>query len=156
MRPLTFFVLLFLLSCTGSAPESPGIPSESAAVSSEAPREEVLQLEEGKGRYFEDYYAPNGAEALASEILGNGEPALLFFYATGCASCAVTDALLKALYRTDGFSHSTYKLDFEESADLRARLGIIAEGTLILMDGEGRTLQAVVGANETTLTYLLQ
>ncbi len=168
MRPLALFGLLFLLNCTGRAPELSDISSESSAVSSEAPRVEVPQEEEsvqgsssseskeGKGRYFEDYYAPNGAEALASAVLGNGESSLLFFYAAGCASCASADVLLKALYSTDAFPLSSYKIDFAASQDLQARFGVTAEGTLVLIDGEGRALQAIPRASEMDLRYLLQ
>lgn len=119
------------------------------------PGEEV-SLEEKKGRYYEDYSAPNGAEVLASEVLGNGERSLLFFHAAGCASCTDTDALLNALYTAEGFPLSTYKIDFAASQDLRTRFGVTAEGTLLLVDGEGRALQAVPRASEMDLRYLLQ
>lgn len=108
------------------------------------------------GRYVEDYFGgENGAEALAEEVIGNGQLSLLFFFAVWCPRCQEKEATFRKLYGEGVYSILTYKLNYDESMALKARYGVTTQDTVVLLDGTGMATQMVVGANETDLQYLL-
>ncbi len=157
MKLLSLALTVLLLGCSPAvSPAEPTTAPEPAGEIEEEGVETQEQEEVGEdGRYSEDYYAENGAEALASAVIGNGERSLLFFYAAWCPFCVQKEALLRTLYGAEDFPLSIYKIDYDQSTELKARYGVTTQDTVILIDGAGQALQTVVGATETDLRMLL-
>ena len=154
---------LLLLSCVRvpAPPESASHtpPPVAASVptgggSSSAPVKEHAELQ-GGSYVRETYFGEGGGEKVANEVIGKGKKILLFFYAGWCPYCQHKDALLKELYGRASFPLSTYRLDYDTTADLKARFGVTTQDTVVLLDGSGNPLQMVVGATEQDLRVLL-
>ena len=107
------------------------------------------------GAYIEEYYGAATGALLASRVIGNGHPSLLFFFASGDTYSEEKDRVLKDLYTRGKFLLSTYKLDYEKEEDLKRRFGVTTEDTVVLVDGEGKAKQSIVGATEDDLRLLL-
>ena len=160
MRFLPLVALAILVACS-AAPQAPAEPSPPAAPPASsplagdgAPTEDTPE-QVGRGRYREDFFVENGAEVLAREVLGNGRPSLIFFFASWCPRCAAKEAMLQRLYGDGKFPVSTYKVDYDRSAELKARFGVTVQDTVVLVGGQGDAEQMVVGATETDLRMLL-
>jgi hypothetical protein len=159
MKFLILALGLFLVSCA-RAPSSPAtslseqLPQQFSSSEDlpHEPQEETKQDSRkegvGSGQYVED--------VTFDFVLAKGEPALMYFCESGTSFCEETDAALQALYAEENFPLSSYKLDFEDSADVRERFGITSPDTVILLGKDGRAQQILVGASERDLRLLLQ
>ena len=104
------------------------------------------------GSYVENSFTD---ASVANAVIGNGEPALLFFYASWCGYCQAKDVTFKELYRDESFSVSTYKIDFDTANDLKAHFGVSTQDTVVLVDGSGEADQVILGATKNDLITLL-
>jgi bifunctional UDP-N-acetylglucosamine pyrophosphorylase/glucosamine-1-phosphate N-acetyltransferase len=116
----------------------------------EAP--EVQSTPSAVGSYVE---SSSEDVSLVLSAIGNGEPALLFFYASWCSYCQGTDDRLRELYAAQSFPLSAYRVDFDTAADLKSRYGILQQDTVVLIDGAGEPVEIVVGPTEGDLRSLL-
>ena len=80
-------------------------------------------------------------------IIGNGRTSVLFFHAAWCPYCRAQDVALKALYASNGFPVSTYKVDYDSSTDLRVRYGVVQQHTFVVIDGQGNKTDEVTDAS---------
>ena len=101
--------------------------------------------------------AKNDGAYLAYEhgVVGNGEKALLFFHAEWCPTCHQKDAILSGLYDTGEYAISTYKVDYDNSDELKKLFGVVSQDTFVLIDGNGNVIANVSGANAVQLQNML-
>jgi thiol-disulfide isomerase/thioredoxin len=88
-------------------------------------------------------------------VIGNGSPAVLFFAASWCPSCQANDARLSEWYNNGGLYLSVHKIDYDNSADLKARYGVVQQDTFVRIDAEGNAVRLTSFPNESALWDLL-
>lgn len=88
-------------------------------------------------------------------VIGDGFPAVLFFAASWCPSCQANDARLSEWYNNGGLYISVYKIDYDNSADLKARYGVVQQDTFVRIDAEGNAVRLTSFPNESALWDLL-
>ena len=91
----------------------------------------------------------------ADGVIGNGKPSVLFFAASWCPSCQANDARLQEWYGSEQLPVSTYKIDYDNSADLKARYGIVQQDTFVRIDGSGDAQQVISFPDETSLRNII-
>lgn len=94
--------------------------------------------------------------AYTPEVLTNGDTKVLFFHAAWCPSCKKGDASLNAWYRANTYDRSVYKVDYDNSNDLKAKYGVTYQHTFVLVDGQGNALQVIQGPTDAQLQAMLQ
>ena len=104
------------------------------------------------GSYVETSYAD---QSVVDAAIGNGDPALLFFYASWCGYCQAKDGLLKTMYGENEFALSVYKVDYDTAEDLKERYGVFQQDTVVRIDESGEAQESVLGATEADLRKLL-
>lgn len=77
-----------------------------------------------------------------SDVIGNGQKSLLFFYAPWCPYCQDDDVILTRMYQAGTPNISTYKVDFDTAFDLRDKYGVVSQHTFVLIDGNGKTIDS--------------
>lgn len=172
---LVFVGLLLLVGCTPkqTAPEQIGQPepraqlvvpeniaesSSSATVfysgehvrqarsSSAVSSVTAAQTAKAEGRYA----------AYTDGVIGNGKPAVLFFHASWCPYCIESDGILEREYQAGAASVDTYKIDYDNSAALKERFGIVVQNTFVVIDGQGNVLKTIVSPTEAGLKELVE
>lgn len=93
--------------------------------------------------------------AYSPDVLMNGETKVLFFHAAWCPSCKKADASLNAWYAANAYARSTYKVDYDTSADLKTKYGVTYQHTFVLVDGQGNALKTIQGPTDAQLQELL-
>ena len=93
--------------------------------------------------------------AYADGVIGNGEPAVLFFAASWCPACQANDARLQEWYGSEQFPVSTYKIDYDNSSDLKSRYGVVQQDTFVRIDGGGDAQQTISFPDETSLRNII-
>lgn len=94
--------------------------------------------------------------AYSADVLANGETKVLFFHAAWCPSCKKGDATLTAWYGADEYQRSVYKVDYDNSNDLKAKYGVTYQHTFVLVDGEGNALKVIQGPTDAQLLAMIQ
>ncbi len=95
--------------------------------------------------------------AYTEDVLGNGHTKLLFFHASWCPSCKKSDGDLQALYGGSvAPSISTYKVDYDTSAELKQKYGVTSQHTFVVVDGLGNQISKVTGATSEQLSALVK
>lgn len=90
-------------------------------------------------------------------VIGNGEKSLLFFQAGWCSKCQEKEEFLKNLYENEQIEISTYKIDYDESEDLKKQFKIIQQDAFVLIDGDGEVISGpVFFPTEETLKQMLE
>jgi len=102
-----------------------------------------------------EYIDASAESAIAEAAIGSGRPVLLFFHAPWCGFCIARDGVLRKIYAEDAYPVSTYKIDYDSAAALKARYGVTVQDTVVLVDGEGNALQTITGASQSDLESLI-
>jgi len=157
-RIVLVLMSVFLLSACNLFQKAPE-QSASTPIAQPAPTSVVDEDDMGEG--LDDakksaYVDSTGDVAIAGAAIGNGDPALLFFYAVWCGYCQAKDATLTTMYEQSAFTRSTYKIDFDTASNLKATYGIATQDTVVLVDGAGEAIETVTGATQEDLRRLLE
>lgn len=88
-------------------------------------------------------------------VVGNGQESVLFFHATWCPVCQANDAKLLDWYSQNEYSRSVYKIDYDNSQQLKEEFGITGQDTFVLIDGNGNEIERVTFPSEEKLEELL-
>ncbi len=174
MKLLSVFVLLSLLvACTppaanpdpmqGSSSSSVEESAESSVSSdtSDSSTSESSSLDSSSSESSsssEESHAYIDATAdvsIALEAVKSGKPVLLFFSAPWCGFCQAKDALLKRLYGENAYAISTYKVDYDTAAQLKATYGVTAQDTVVLVDAEGKAIATIAGATQSQIEAVI-
>lgn len=143
------FVLLVLVGCakqqTVHSPEVLPVDTEDPAAMMPVPGEDVREML-AFGIYM-DY---------TDDVIGDGDPSVLFFQAAWCPICKRTDETLTQWYEEEDFPLSVYKVDYDNSSDLKTRYGVTYQHTFVLLDGEGNALKVLAAPSDEDLKSLLQ
>ena len=123
--------------------------SEDTEESEEMMEEEAM--EEVSGLYIDAF----SDVAVADAAIGHGENSLLFFFASWCGACQNKHGTLHRLYTQGSYPVATYRVNYDEVEDLKAKYGITTQDTVVLIDGEGNALETKLGATEEDLKALL-
>lgn len=155
------FCAVFVLSACGHEgmqDESEVVeePTEGEVVVEEADNaEDVEEVEEEK----EEAVAPTasvGYAAYSDGVVGNGEPSLLFFYASWCPKCQTNDGLLTDAYDAGKGAISTYKVDYDTADALKEQFGVVQQDTFVLIDGDGNVVKTAAFPSKEELHSLIQ
>lgn len=92
-------------------------------------------------------------------VIGNGIGSVLFFHAAWCPYCIKNDQRLTGWFADPGPSfpvYSVYKVDYDDSKDLRSQFGVTTQDTFILIDRDGNEERKLTFPNESSLYELLE
>lgn len=89
-------------------------------------------------------------------VIGNGEASVLFFHAAWCPDCRAADTELQQIFSTGLPTMSVYKVDYDSSADLKQKYGVVYQHTFVVIDGEGNATRTLQGATKAQLQALVQ
>jgi thiol-disulfide isomerase/thioredoxin len=84
-----------------------------------------------------------------------GRRVVLFFHANWCPACRAQDQELARWYTSQEFPLSTYKVDYDTEAILKARYGVVYQHTFVLIDASGRAVRSITGPTDAELIALL-
>lgn len=165
---------LLVTACTPAAPAptTPENTTENQAVAPEIDQKlrenagEAAMSEEGmsEGGETDDAMMKKDVVKQASQytaytedVLSNGQTKMLFFHASWCPSCKKSDADLQALYGGSvAPAISTYKVDYDTSAELKQKYGVTSQHTFVVVDGLGNQISTITGATAEQLAALVK
>ncbi|MBI5718790.1 MAG: thioredoxin family protein [Burkholderiales bacterium] len=78
---------------------------------------------------------PYSAEALAAAQKAN-LPVALHFHADWCPTCRAQDKVLQSLKTEPGLDLTVLRADYDTEKDLKRRLGVRAQSTLVVFKGQ--------------------
>lgn len=110
----------------------------------EQPEQEVMMKSGGEFTVYND------------DVIGNGEPAVLFFHAQWCPYCIANEKRLQDWYGSGDYDVSTYKIDFDTAAGLKQQYGVVQQDTFIRIDGSGNEVTRLSFPSEDELRQLIQ
>jgi thioredoxin 1 len=90
---------------------------------------------------------PYSAEALAAAQKAD-QPVALHFHADWCPTCRVQDKVLQSLKAEPGLNLTVLRADYDNEKDLKRRLKINAQSTLVVFKGS-REVARVIGDTST-------
>jgi thiol-disulfide isomerase/thioredoxin len=79
-----------------------------------------------------------------SSVLTDGKTKVLFFAAAWCPECRAHDQKLQAWYPSDDLL-PVYKVDYDNSSELKSRYGVVQQHTFVKVDGQGNKIDEVTG-----------
>jgi thiol-disulfide isomerase/thioredoxin len=88
-------------------------------------------------------------------VLTDGETKVLFFHAAWCPVCRAADADLQEWFAQNLPTLNVYKVDYDTSADLKAKYGVTYQHTFVLVDGQGNALKTIQGPSDAALKELI-
>jgi thiol-disulfide isomerase/thioredoxin len=90
----------------------------------------------------------------AEEVASTSWDKVLFFHATWCPSCVGAAKNLSAETAPEGLS--VFKVDYDSSADLKAKYGVVSQHTFVQIDDNGTMVKRWFGSRnyENILTEL--
>lgn len=88
--------------------------------------------------------------------LQDGTEKILFFHASWCPSCIKGDSQLQELETAGKIGTTVYKVDYDTSADLKAKYNIAMQHTFVKVDGNGNLLSTVAAPTDTQLMNFIQ
>lgn len=88
-------------------------------------------------------------------VIGNGESAVLFFYAAWCPFCQEKDNSLRQWYTEAEFPMKVYRVDFDTEMELRQKYGIVQQDSFVLINASGEAVTTEVSPSLTQLKRLL-
>lgn len=88
-------------------------------------------------------------------VIGNGQTAVLYFYAPWCPYCRANDARLEDWFAQGLPDFAVYKVDYDTAAALKGRYGVAVQDTFIKIDGKGDILGSISLPSEATLQAFL-
>lgn len=89
------------------------------------------------------------------DVIGNGKSSILFFAASWCPSCQAHSARISEWYADGSLYPSVYKVDYDNSGDLKQRYGVVQQDTFVRIDGEGNAVKSISFPDETSLWELI-
>lgn len=96
-----------------------------------------------------------GYQELTDGVIGNGENAVLFFYAGWCGTCVKKDAMLSEWYSAEEFPVKAYRVDFDSEEGLRRKYNVSMQDTFVLIDGTGKMVKSAVKPDKAQLKRML-
>jgi thiol-disulfide isomerase/thioredoxin len=93
--------------------------------------------------------------AFAPSVLTDGQTKVLFFHAAWCPTCRSADADLQAWFAANVATRNVYKVDYDTSAELKAKYGVTYQHTFVLVDGQGNALKTVQGPSDDVLKSMI-
>lgn len=156
MRFLSFplLALFFLAACTAKRPLPP--PSDIPLVDPESSAAAMPVPDMDDAEDVEEMLALGIYMDYTDDVIGEGEPSILFFHASWCPTCKSADEKLMQWYDEEDFPLTVYKVDYDSNADLRARYGVTYQHTFVLIDGEGNAVKTLAAPSDEDLQSLLQ
>ena len=88
-------------------------------------------------------------------MIGNGEPAILFFHAGWCPKCKTHDELLTKLYSENDYKISVLKVDYDSASDLKTQYGVLQQHTYVVVDGYGEKIDSAAYPTDDELEGML-
>lgn len=136
-----------MITGTGAATET----GTGEAITGDQESSDADEVSAGDGGYVDAY----SDIEIVNAIIGNGDKSLIFFYASWCGFCQAKDVVLESLYSENSYAISTYKVNYDDADDLKARYEVATQDTVVLIDGEGNAEQMLSGATEEDLDMIL-
>lgn len=143
---------LFLVAC--GAQGSADKVATTAAVSSSVSSVIAAQASSASARSASQSRAT--LSSYRDGVLGSGQPALLFFSRADDVFSAQTLERLRLLYDAHAQRVSVYKVDFASATDLQRRYLVVAEDTVVLVDGAGGRLMSILHPSQEELQMMLR
>ncbi len=85
-----------------------------------------------------------------------GKPSILFFAKDTDPFSKVSDQRLQALYGSGSATISTYRVPFNESAELQLKYGVFVEDTFVLVGTGAERMGLVIHPSETELRKIVE
>lgn len=141
-------VLTFVLALAACAPqkhETVGHVAQEERESGVANQEQAHdEQQEATGSSETGTMKGKGVYAnFSKNIIGNGKMSVLFFHATWCGECQRDDKALRQWQASGGLPIDVYEIDYDTSAELKNRYGVVQQNTYVVIDGEGKALSSV-------------
>lgn len=135
-----------VLSVSGCAAMSgqPSTAPPASSPSTETMTDEPAEADATGGAYV-DYSDEVLAETTGARVL--------FFHASWCPKCRALEESIKAGDIPDGLT--IFKVDYDNSAELRQKYGVTLQTTIVYIDGTGAELSQDVLYDDTSLDALL-
>lgn len=154
--PLSLFAISLLgVACTvpREFQASDGTEGEEVQKGMPVPLEDGNDVEEMMVIREEDGATEGGTyRSFTPDIIGNGEPSVLYFKADWCPKCVAQHAALSAAY---DYPLSTYYLNYDTETELRSRYGVVTQHTFVKIDGEGEKIGTISFPSAEQLTAFL-
>lgn len=96
-----------------------------------------------------------GYQQFTSSVVGNGEPSVIFFYASWCPACQSKDKNLSEWYGSAEFPVKTYRANYDTEDALKQKYGVTMQDTFVLVDGTGEMIKKEVAPSLSVLKRLL-
>ena len=93
--------------------------------------------------------------AFTDDVIGNGKSSILFFAASWCPSCQAHSDRLASWYEGGTIYPSVYKVDYDNSNDLKSRFGVVQQDTFVRIDGEGNAVKLISFPDDSALWEFL-
>jgi hypothetical protein len=92
---------------------------------------------------------------MPAESIGNGQKALLYFYAPWSRTCLGVDKLLKNLSSERHFVLPLYRLDYDSEISLKKKFGVKYVNSFVHIDEKGNMIKLYESPHESQLKLLL-
>lgn len=116
-------------------------------------------MESSKGPMMDEKMEEDGMKfaytAFAPSVLTDGRTKVLFFHAAWCPTCRSADADLQTWFAANVATRNVYKVDYDTSAELKAKYGVTYQHTFVLVDGQGNALKTVQGPSDDVLKSMI-
>jgi thioredoxin 1 len=89
---------------------------------------------------------PYSAEDLAAAQKAN-QPVALHFHADWCPTCRAQDKVLQSLKAEPGLNLTVLRADYDAEKDLKRRLGVRAQSTLVVFKGRQEVARLIGDAS---------
>jgi hypothetical protein len=138
---------LLLAACSSPDPisETPAAESDTLAAS---------------GTVMSDYGAMHRATDVfyrdfAEGDIGQGKPAVLFFFQAGDAFSQRSDRILNRLYGSGAANISTYRLDAGTASGMMLQFTVLLPDTFVVVNGSGAKVSSILHPNPVELQKLV-
>ncbi len=80
-------------------------------------------------------------EGFRDDFLGNGQQALLYFYAPWSRQCQGYDKIMKGWSNEKAFKTPLYRVEYDDRLDLRTKFGVKHANSFLLVNGKGEKVE---------------
>lgn len=88
-------------------------------------------------------------------IIGNGRTSVLFFKASWCSTCKVSEGDLQNLYKQNPPPLTVYRVDYDTNLIYRKKYRVSYQHTFVKIDGQGNFVTAVLRPDREQLKKFL-